>query len=131
MADTVETNVVFNGTRHYVVHITNESDGTGEAAVSKIDISTLTGPDGSAPTKTSVMEIEYAVSGFNYIVLAWDHTANDTIAVLKGQGILDFEADGGLVDPASAGGTGDIVLTTDGAINNASYDIRIKIRLKD
>ena len=131
MADTVTTNVVFSGTRHYIVHLTNESDGTGESAVSKIDISTLTGPDGTAPTKTSIMEIDYAVSGFNYITLAWDHTTDDVAMVLKGNGYVNFEADGGLVDPASTGGTGDILLTTDGSADGSSYDIRIKIRLKD
>ena len=131
MADTVTTNVVFNGTRHYVLHITNESDGTGEAAVVKVDLSTLTGPDGTAPTRSSIIDIDYDVSGFNYVTLAWDHTTNDVAMVLKGSGFVDFSEAGGLVDPASNGGTGDLILTTDGSLDGASYDIRIKLRLKD
>lgn len=131
MADTVTSNVVFSGTRHYTVHLTNESDGTGESGVAKIDISALTGPDGTAPTRTSIMEIDYSVAGFNYITLAWDHTADDVAMVLKGNGYVDFSESGGLVDPASTGGTGDILLTTDGGADGSSYDITLKIRLKD
>lgn len=131
MTDVVTTNVIFKGTRHYIVHLTNESDGTGESGVSKIDLSTLIGPDGTAPTRSSIIEIDYSVSGFNYVTLAWDHTTDDVAMVLRGNGYNDFSGDGGLVDPASTGGTGDILLTTDGAIDGAMYDIRLKIRLKD
>jgi len=130
MADKVNTDVVFDGTRHHIIHITNESDGTGEVDVVKVDLSTLSLLGGIAPTKTSIIEIEYSIAGFNFINLSWDHTVDDVIAVLKGQGFLDFTRDGGLVDPATTGGTGNIVLTTDGAVASASYDIRIKVRLK-
>ena len=133
MADTVNTSVVFSGKRRYAVHLTNESDGTGEAAVQKVDISGLVYGDraGTAATYSVIDLIEYSVTGFNYVVLEWDHTTNDEIAVLAGQGVIDWAAYGGKTDPQSAGGTGDIVLTTDGGADGSGYDITIHMRPKN
>ena len=131
MADEVATNVIFNGNRRYAARFTNLCDGTGEAAVKKIDISTLVGPDGSAPTRTAIEWIEYDVQGFTSVRLDWDHTTPDEIAFISGQGLLDFTAYGGMVDPASTGGTGDILLTTAGNAATNSYTITIGLRLKD
>ena len=76
--------------------------------------------------------IDYDVQGFTYVRLDWDATTDDEIAVLgQGQGSFDWTADGGLVDPASTGATGDIVLTTNGAASGATYTITIGLRLKD
>lgn len=130
MADTVDTKVIRNATGHYVVRFTNECDGTGESAVTKVDISTLTTATGAVATYSKVERIEYAVSGFNYVVLRWDHTTDDEIAVLKGNGVIDTSIDGGMVDPRSAGGTGDILLTTDGNTDGNSYDITLYLRMK-
>jgi hypothetical protein len=101
------------------------------SAVVKSDISTLTGPNGSAPSSQVVEWIEYDVQGFTSVRLDWDATTDDEIAVLSGQGVLDWTAYGGLVDPASTGATGDIVLTTAGASATATYTITIGLRLKD
>lgn len=130
MVDTVNTQVVFNGNRRYTVHLTNESDGTGESAVTKVDISTLTDGAGVTASYFTVDLIEYSVWGFNYVTLEWDATANDEIAVLFGQGVIDWVAFGGKTDPQSAGTTGDMVLTTDGAADGAGYDITVHIRPK-
>jgi len=131
MADTVDTIVVFNGTRKKTLRLTNVSDATGESAVVKADISTYTGPDGTAPTKVVIEEIEWAIQGFTSVRLFWDHTTDDEIAVLTGVGSVSWKDFGGLVDPASSGGTGDIILTTAGAVSGATYDISITFRLKD
>ncbi len=130
MADTVNTDTVHDGLYRQTVHLTNESDGTGESAVAKVDISTKThgGPNGIAATYSVIDLIEYSVSGFNYVVLEWDHTTNDEIAVLSGQGVVDWRDVGGKADPQSGGGTGDILLTTDGALDGAHYDITIHYR---
>ena len=130
MADTVNTTVVRNDHGRYVVHLTNESDGTGESAVTKVDVSTLTSTNGTTPTYTTVQRIEYSVFGMNYVTLEWDATANDEIAVLMGQGVIDFMPEGGITDPKSTGTTGDIVLTTDGHADGGGYDISIWLKLK-
>ena len=132
MADTVGVDYIFKGTRKVKVRFTNISDGTGETAVTKVDISTLTGPDGTAPTKLVVEEVEGMVQGFSSVQLFFDHTANDELAILgTGYSYFNWRDGGGFTDPASAGGTGDILLTTVGASATATYDITLTLRLKD
>jgi len=130
MADAVNIKTVFNGGRRLVVRLTNVSDGTGEAAVIKVDKSTFTGPDGTEPTSFVVEKIEYDILGMQ-VQLHWDHTTPDIIAVISGAGYLDWVAAGGLVDPLSAGGTGDIELTTVGHTAGDSYTITLWLRKKD
>ena len=129
MVDTVSTTVIHDVNDRYVVHLTNECDGTGESAVAKVNISALTMKDGTVPTKTGIIDIQYSIGGFNYVVLEWDHSTNDEIAVLSGNGILEFGEWGSKLDPASAGGTGDIQLTTDGNVDGAHYDILLEMWL--
>ncbi len=132
MADTVDVKVVLSGTKYYILHLTNISDGTGESAVIKADISGLIGANGLAPTGTSIREVAWSIQGFTSVRLFWDHTTDDEIVVLgTGSGILDFSGIGGLVDPRSAGGTGDILLTTAGAAAGSTYDITLVIQLKN
>lgn len=129
MADTVNVQTTFAGQYRRVVRLTNESDGTGESAVAKVDISGLTDSNGNTCTYTTVDYIEYAVSD-GYVVLEWNHTAPDEIAVLSGNGLIDLRDSGGATDPQSAGGTGDIQVTTDGFVDGSSYDITIGFRPK-
>jgi hypothetical protein len=133
MADTVDVKAVFSGRRNKVYHLTNISDGTGESDVIKVDISALTAPGSNGPvtaTYSAIDRIEYSVWGFNYVALEWDHTTDDEIAILQGQGVMDWSIAGGNVDPRSAGATGDIVLTTNGGAAGSGYDITIYFRLK-
>lgn len=130
MADAVNVQVVRQNGRRYVVHLTSVSDGTGESNVVKVDISTLKLVDGvTVPTYTAIEYIEYSVSA-GYVLLEWDHTTDDEIAVLSGQGSMDWTPYGGLVDPRSTGGTGDILLSTSGFASGDTYDITIQLRLK-
>lgn len=125
MADTVDSKVIHSG-RRYCLHMVSLSDGTGESGVAKIDISTLTDPDGKVCTKFSVDRIEYNIQGFTAVRLFWDHTTDDELAILPaGSGVLDWSVGGGKADPGSSGGTGDILLTTEGEAAGATYDITI------
>lgn len=130
MADVVDSLVLFSGKNRYSVRLTNISDGTGESAVAKIDKSTLTGPDGTEPGKIVIEQLSWAIQGFASVRLHWDHTTDDEIAVLAGVGYNDYRPVGGMVDPASAGGTGDVVLTTNGGGSGSTYDILLVVRLK-
>ena len=131
MADTVDTLSLFTGTRRVVRRYTNVSDGTGESLVNKLDISGLTGPSGAAPTSVGIEEILYDIQGFTSIRIFFDHTTDDEAVVLSGSGYRDYTNVGGLLDPESAGGTGDILFTTAGAVSGGTYDISIVYRLKD
>lgn len=130
MADTVDQKTIYSGSRYHAVHRSNQSDGTGETAASVVDISTLLDAADRVCDYSVVERIEYSVWGFNYITLVWDHTTDDEIAVLSGQGVIDFSDFGGKVDPKSAGGTGDILVTTDGGADGAGYDFTLIIRPK-
>lgn len=131
MADTVDVTSVFSGSHRHVLHLTNESDGTGESAVTKLDISTLTGPTGAAPSSVTLLEARWSVQGFSYVVLEWDATTNDEMLVCSGNDYASFEAAGGKADPGSTGSTGDVVLTTDGGADGSSYDITLVFRLEE
>lgn len=132
MADAVDTQVVFNGARRRVIKLTNVSDSTGESAVVKSDISSLTGLNGNAPSSQVVEWVDYDVQGFTSVRLDWDADTDDEIAVLgTGQGSFDWTPSGGLVDPKSTGATGDIVLTTAGASATSTYTITLGLRNKD
>lgn len=132
MADAVDTYTEISGSKRIVLHLLNVSDGTGESAVNKLDISTLTGPDGTAPTSVTLEAVDYDVQGFSSVQLLWDHTTDDAMINLgAGQNVRDFTGIGGRHDPGSAGGTGDVLLTTVGASATATYDIVLVLRLED
>ena len=135
MADAVTSNYVYKGTRRATLTLTNISDGTGESAVAKIDVSTLVGPDGTAPTYVVIEDVTWDIQAFTYVTLAFDATTDDTFLLASaGQGYHDFTNGGqiaGLTDPKSSGTTGDVVLTTTGAAAGATYTITINFKLKD
>ena len=128
MTDTVTTQVVNDGPRNYTVILTNRSDGTGESAVTKVDISALVGPDGKNPPGTfAVKSIEYDVQGFTRVDLLWDATTDQPLALLgTGQGFID-RSNTLAADPKAAGYTGDILLTTNGGASGSSYDITLSL----
>lgn len=103
---------------------TNVSDGTGESAVAKIDISTLQGN----PSAVKIEKVWYNTFGMAVKIL-FDHTTDDTGMVLQGDGSFDFTSFGGLKDPASAGGTGDVLFTTVGHTVGDTYNIILQIGL--
>ena len=129
MADAVVNTTVFDGKRRLVVHSTSVSDGTGETNVVKVDKSAFTGLDGTEPTDFIFEKIEYDVSSMR-VVISVDRTTDQTIAVLQGQGCLDWTKAGGLLK-ASAGDTGDILLTTANHAAGDGYDITFYLRKLD
>lgn len=122
-ADTVATSsITLNNP--YTFMFSNASDGTGEAAVQKVDISNLTG----TPTKVQIVKMKWAIRGMNVSIL-FDHTTDDRVAILTGNGEMT-EAMGPIQDPASSGGTGDILFTTHMSTETArpGYTIWMQLR---
>lgn len=122
MADAVTAVKQFGGSRVAIFSFTNVSDGTGESGVQKIDISALPG----APTAVRITRVWYSIYGGSVRVL-FDHDTDDTVLVLGGSGHLDFRCFGGIPDPASTGGTGDIRFTTVGTVANDTYTIVMEV----
>lgn len=122
MADTVSSQTLIDGPKNCVVKLTNTSDGTGEAAVLKVDVSALSG----APARVRIKRIHYSVAGM-VVRLLWDATTDVTIVDLQGDGRLCAEAFGGLSNNAGAGVTGDILLTTVGHTVGDSYSIILEM----
>lgn len=116
MADAVTSQMLVDGPRRVVIKLTNASDGTGESAVLKVDVSTLVG----APDRVRINRIHYNTNGMSARLL-WDATTDVTICELAGSGTLDFTEFGGLSNNAGAGVTGDILLTTVGHSSGDSY----------
>lgn len=128
MADTVTTAVLAGGPRQYAVRLTNISDGTGETNVAKITLANLQLANGQAPTRAAIKEIQWAIQGFTSVTLAWDHTTDVTIDVLAANGYRDYEPIGYLAD-SGTGQTGNVLLSTTGAVTGASYDITLVVIL--
>lgn len=122
MADAVATRTLASGSKRSAFLFSNLSDGTGETSVQKVDISTLNG----APSKVSILRAMFNISGMT-VKVSFDHTTDDDVLYLSGVGEIDLREFGGLKDPASAGGTGDILFSTIGAALNNSYNIMLEI----
>lgn len=126
MADTVTSKVRETADR-YTVHLTCVSDGTGETNVLKVDKSAILDASGEEPPLLRIASVRWAIQGFTRIKLSTDHNTDDTTLVLNGNGYANWEHLGGLFDANSAGGTGDLLLTSTGTTSGSSYDIDVEV----
>lgn len=128
MADAVTSQTLVDTSTWAVMKFTNTSDGTGESAVLKVDVSALS----PAASLVSIAKIYYSVSGM-VARLLWDATTDVTCIDLQGDGCMDFDSGPcrefrGLVNNAGSGITGDIRLTTVGHSSGDSYSIILVMR---
>jgi hypothetical protein len=79
-------------------------------------------------TKLMLVEAQWTISGFTSVRLLWDHTTDDLAEVLTGNGWRDYSLSGPLADPMSAGGTGNLLLTTTGNTSGSTYDLLLTLR---
>lgn len=128
MADAVTSQILVDGTQRAVFKFTNVSDGTGEAAVVKIDVSALNGFQGEPCTGVSIQRVDVITAGMGLNML-WDATA-DVLAMTFGEAdfvSLDFSRFGGITNNAGAGKTGDLLFTTIGAASGDRYMVVIEV----
>ena len=153
MADVVSSNVIANSPNEYVVKLLNLSDGTGESAVTKVDITSallsnqiVVQAPGQQPQMATVqpksldlVSVQWSIFGFTDVLLYWFHTTNALIDVLcPGNGRLDYREwpsdfvglinNAMLKDPRGTGGNGSVLITTEGNIAGARYDITLHLR---
>ena len=126
MPDTVAVRKIHEGPRYVTYRFTNQLDGTGEAAVQKVDVSGLTGPDGrSECTHLAIKSVKGHTNGMSVQLLA-DATANQELVRLNGDLDLQFEIPANPSDTGAAGFTGDILLTTLGHGAGDTYDLEVQ-----
>lgn len=129
MADAVTSQTLLDGERLAIMKFTNISDGTGEAAVLKVDVSTLNpSAAGGACNGVTITKIFAATSGMAVDIL-WDATADVSAFVVPVDSayVFDLSKNGGLTNNAGAGKTGDVLFTTIGATAGDTYTIELEM----
>ncbi len=130
MADTVTSQKLKDHATAWAYKFTNESDGTGETNVLKVDVSGLTAASNSALTdqRVNINKITWSIAGANTKVkLMWSGDTPNTIAYLSGSGTMDLATN--LTAPITnniANTNGDIYLSTLGSVAGAGYTIIVE-----
>ena len=126
MADAVKTTTVIDGPKSAIIYCSNTSDGTGEAAVTKVDVSALASrQDGTACTGVRLKKVVFSNVGMGVKIL-WDATTDVIAGELPADysDTLDYSDINGLPNNAASGGkTGDIQFTTIGHTSGDTYSV--------
>ena len=130
MADTVASQTIDDGPKYAVIKLTNISDGTGESAVTKVDVSGLaSSANGVACTGATIQKIWWQCTGMKVSIL-FDATS-DVLAIQLAEnqsGYHDYTSFGGLTNNAGSGKTGDIKFTTVGHSSGDTYTIILYLK---
>ena len=130
MADAVTSQTLFDGDKHVVMKFTNISDGTGESAVKKVDVSALNADiNGNTCTSVAIEKIWWQCIGMK-VRMFFDATSDAFIIELgeNQSGHHDYSEFGGLKNNAGSGKTGDIDFSTVGHSSADTYTIILKMR---
>ena len=125
MADAVTSQTIQDGEKTAIMKFTNVSDGTGESAVKKVDVSALTtNSAGESCTSVSVARIYWATRGMG-VNLEFDATSNVLLTGLPSDSTGDeyYDLFTGIQNNAGSGVTGDIDFTTVGHSSGNTYSI--------
>ena len=132
MADAVTSQTLIDGQNKAVIKFTNVSDGSGESAVKKVDVSALSSTaDGVACSGVVIERIWWQCIGMKVQIL-WD-ASTDAFCIELGEnqsGSHDYSIFGGLTNNAGSGKTGDLMFTTVGHTSADTYTIILYMRKK-
>ncbi len=133
MADAVASQTIVDGSSFVALKLTNISDGTGESAVVKVDVSALEADSrtGLSCTDVNIERIWWQCIGMKVRILF--DASSDVMAIELGEnqsGNHDYSIFGGLVNNAGSGKTGDIKFTTVGASSGDTYTVILYLRKK-
>ena len=129
MADTVTSQTIQDSERKAVLKFTNVSDGTGESAVAKVDVSALAANSaGTACTSVTVSKIWWQCVGMG-VQLLNDATTDTLIIALSpdSNGMHDYTPFSGIPNNAGSGKTGDVQFTTIGASSGDTYTVILEV----
>ena len=133
MADAVASQIIVDGPSFVAIKLTNISDGTGETAVTKVDVSALEADSRTGQSCTAVNKerIWWQCIGMKVRILFDADT--DVMAIELGEnqsGNHDYSIFGGLTNNAGTGKTGDVKFTTVGASSGDTYTVILYLRKK-
>ena len=133
MADAVASQIIVDGPSFVAIKLTNISDGTGESAVTKVDVSALEADSrtGLSCTDVNIERIWWQCIGMKVRILFDADT--DVMAIELGEnqsGDHDYSIFGGLINNAGTGKTGDVKFTTVGASSGDTYTVILYMRKK-
>ncbi len=130
MADTVASQTLADGPKTAVLKLTNISDGSGESAVTKVDVSALQpSADGDTCMGVTIERIWWQCIGMKVQIL-WD-ASSDLFCIELGEnqsGDHDYTKFGGLSNNAGSGKTGDVNFTTVGHSSGDTYTVILYLR---
>ena len=129
MADAVASQTIQDGERTAVMRFTNVSDGTGESAVKKVDVSALAANSaGQACTEVHIQRIYWMTVGMS-LKMEFDASTNVLLTHIPADATGDEYYDNFTAIPNNAGSgkTGDIDFTTVGHSSGDSYMIILEM----
>ena len=130
MADTVTTQTIADTSGvKFTIKMTNQSDGTGETLVKKVDASETTFMTEDGNRKIS--KVWYTVNtanGKSAVELLFDGTTNATALLLSGNGHIDLRPSGNEIPNNAGTPTGDILLSTKNFADGDTYTIIVEFR---
>lgn len=129
MADAVTSQTIIDGERNCVMKFTNVSDGTGESAVAKVDVSALSSNSaGKACSEVRIVRVSHAIVGMS--VQIFFNASTNVLAMELAEssnGHMDFKSFGGMPNNAGSGKNGDILFTTKGHSSGDTYSIVLEM----
>ena len=129
MADAVTSQTIIDGERNCIMKFTNVSDGSGESAVAKVDVSALSANSaGVSCSEVRVLRVSHAIVGMS-VQMFLNATSNVLLMELaeSSNGHMDFTDFGGLPNNAGSGKNGDILFTTKGHSSGDTYSITLEM----
>jgi hypothetical protein len=128
MADAVTSQTILDGERLFIGKFTNISDGTGEAAALKINVSTLKrNAFNLACNGVKINKVWVQTLGMGVDIL-WDATTDVLCESIPADVMykMCYDSFGGLPNNAGAGVTGNVLFSTIGASAGDRYTVIIE-----
>jgi len=129
MADAVTSQTLLDGERLAIMKFTNISDGTGESAVTKVNVSTLTASStGKSCSGVTVTKITSVCHGME-VRMYWDASTDVPffLATVNTNYCNDFSNFGGITNNAGTGKNGNIVFSTADASSGDTYTVVLEM----
>ena len=129
MADAVTSQTLIDGERVAIMKFTNISDGTGETAVTKVNVANLANSgSGQACTGVIVSKITSVCHGME-VRMYWDASTDVPffMSTINTNYNNDFSGFGGITNNSGTGKNGNIVFSTADASSGDTYTVVLEM----